>query len=115
MRSPTQRSLALLREQGYTVCVVEHFNAFAKIRKDLFGFIDIVALHPQKRGLLGIQTTTGSNLSARKKKAEAIPAYKLWINAGNAIQFHGWRKLKTGKKQRTWVPIIETTDLSDLI
>lgn len=106
MRGPTQRSMDLLRKQGYTVYVVEHYNAFAKVRRDLFGFIDIVAIHPAERGVLGVQTTTGSNLAARETKAQALPAYKLWLECGNAIEFHGWRKLKTGVKQRTWQPLI---------
>lgn len=115
MRGPTQRSLNLLRSQGYTVYVVESYNAFAKVRRDLFGFIDICAIHPDKKGVLGVQTTSGSNLAARITKAEALDAYKLWINTGNAVEFHGWRKLKTGKVQRTWQPLIRRVDLSDLL
>lgn len=108
MRGPTQRSLDHLRKLGYTCYVVEHYNAFAKVRRDLFGFIDIVAIHPEKRGVLGVQTTTGSNLAARETKAEALPTYQLWLDCGNAIEFHGWRKLvaKDGGKRKTWQPLI---------
>ena len=42
--SPTQLSLKKLREEGYIVAVVEHWNSFARIRQDLFGFIDLLAL-----------------------------------------------------------------------
>lgn len=115
MRGPTQRSLNLLREQGYTCYISEHYNAFAKVRRDLFGWIDIVALHPDRKGVLGVQTTSGSNLSARIKKADALPAYHLWIACGNVAEFHGWRKLKTGKIQRTWQPLVRRIDLSDLL
>ena len=115
MRSPTQRSIELLKSQGYTVYIAEHYNAFAKIRRDLFGFIDIVALHPNKKGVLGIQTTTGTNLSARIKKAQMLTAFNLWLSCGNAVEFHGWRKLVTGKVQKTWQPNIVRIDLSDLI
>lgn len=115
MRGPTQRSMNLLREQGYTVYIVEHFNAFAKVRRDLFGFIDICAIHPDKKGVLGVQTTSGSNLAARIAKAEALPAYALWLRCGNAVEFHGWRKIITGKVQRTWQPLIRRFDLSDLL
>lgn len=108
MRTPTQRSLALLREQGYEVYVVEHYNAYAHVRRDLFGFIDIVAIHPDKIGVLGVQTTTGSNLSARIKKAEALAAYGMWLMSGNKVEFHGWRKIRTRGKMKTWQPIIET-------
>lgn len=112
--SPTQRTLAYLRGLGWTCYITEHYNAFARVRRDLFGFIDIVALHPDKKGVLGVQATTGSNLSARILKAEALPAYYLWLKTGNAVQFFGWRKLKTGRKQRTWQPLIRHgVDLSE--
>lgn len=115
MRSPTQRSIQLLKEQGYVTYVAEHYNAFARVRRDLFGFIDIVALHPDKKGLLGVQTTSGANLSARIIKAESLPAFSLWLRCGNAVEFHGWRKIITGKVQRTWQPIIRRIDLADLL
>ncbi len=64
--SPTQLSLKKLREEGYTVQVVEYWNSFARIRIDLFGFIDIIALKGKE--VLAVQTTSASNMSARCKK-----------------------------------------------
>jgi len=110
MRGPTQRSLDQLRKRGYVCYVVEHYNAFAKVRRDLFGFIDIVAIHPEKQGVLGVQTTTGSNLAARETKAKALPAYYLWTQAGNTIEFHGWRKI--GKPPR-WQPLVRRLEPTD--
>lgn len=115
MSSPTQRSIQWLKERGYTCCIAEHYNAFAHVRKDLFGWIDIVALHPDKKGVLGIQCTTGSNISARITKAEALKSYGLWIACGNTALFMGWRKLKTGKVQRTWHPHITEVSLENLL
>lgn len=117
MRSPTQKSLKLLRERGYSVFITEHYNAFAKVRVDLYGFIDIVGLHPKERGILGIQTTTGTNLSARIKKAQGIKQYWLWLSCGNDVEFHGWRKLlkKRGGKQKIWVPIIKRYSVRDIL
>ena len=93
--SPTTRSLALLREQGYTVAVVEKWNPHARIRQDLFGFIDILAI---KRGeTLAVQATS-SGVSARLKKindSELLPKVR---EAGWTIQIWGWTKsAKTGK------------------
>ena len=88
--SPTQRTLTLLREEGYTVAVVEHWNAHAKCRQDLFSWIDIVALGEGE--LLGVQVTTATNLAARIRKAKALPAYAAWQRAGGKAVFHGWRK-----------------------
>ena len=64
--SPTQLSIKYLKDQGYTVAIVEHWNAFARIRQDLFGFIDIIALKGNET--LAVQTTTATNMSARVKK-----------------------------------------------
>ena len=94
MPSPTSRSLQLLKENGYVPWISEHYNAFAHFRRDLYGFIDIVALHPDYRGILAIQTTTGSNTSAREAKILGLPVHRLWVSCGNRIQIHGWRKLK---------------------
>jgi len=57
--SPTQRSLAHLKELGYTAKVVERWNPFAKIRQDLFG-TDVLVLKPGEPVLV-VQATTGSN------------------------------------------------------
>jgi hypothetical protein len=97
MTSPTQRSLANLRGRGYLPTVTEHWNQHARIRQDLYGFIDIVALRADINGVLGVQTTTASNLGARIKKAEKIKAFGLWIAAGNTVEFHGWQK-----KEKSW-------------
>ena len=107
--SPTQRSLKLLRGLGYTPWIVEHYNAYDKRRHDLYNFIDIVALHPKKQGILAVQTTTGSGLSSRIKKAEDLDNYHLWLACGNDVEFHGWRELKSG-----WEPMIIKVSYKDL-
>lgn len=99
--SPTQRSLAYLREQGMTVAIVERWNAFAKIRQDLFGFIDLVALCP-RNGIIGIQTTTKVNMQARVNKILAENKSKLWLEAGGRIIVHGWKKPGKRDKTRKW-------------
>ena len=42
--SPTQLSLKLMKERGYLCQIVERWNAFAKIRQDLFGFVDVLCV-----------------------------------------------------------------------
>ncbi|MFZ9649512.1 MAG: hypothetical protein ACO29C_05430, partial [Fluviibacter sp.] len=68
--TPTQRSLAYLRDEGYLVAIVEHWNPFARIRQDLFGFIDLLAIRRDET--LAVQVTA-SGVSARVKKIEASP------------------------------------------
>jgi hypothetical protein len=96
--SPTSRSLAYLKPSALTVSVVERWNAHAKIRQDLFGFIDLLALYPLT--IIGIQATTRSNVPARIKKSLAEPRLAMWLRAGGKYEVHGWSK-KGGKK--TWI------------
>jgi hypothetical protein len=94
--SPTQRTLALCKRQGWTCQIVERWNSFAKIRQDLFGFIDVVVADGSN--ILGIQTTSGDNFAARLEKIKAEPRALAWLNSGGRIFIHGWRKLKaTGR------------------
>ncbi|MAH44728.1 hypothetical protein CMI37_02815 [Candidatus Pacearchaeota archaeon] len=105
MSSPTQRSLKLMRSEGYVAAVVERYIAAIRKRQDLYGFIDLVAMHPSRKGLVGIQSTTGANLSSRYKKALALGSmFDMWITCGNTVEFHGWTKKpqKPGSKRMIW-------------
>lgn len=95
MTSPTQRSLAHLRKNGYRVAIVEKWNHFTKRRADLFGVVDLLAIRAGET--LAVQTTSGSNVAARAKKiadAEATPDMR---KAGWRLVIHGWRKAANGK------------------
>lgn len=94
MKSPTELSLNFLREQGYTVAVTEHWNPFGKVRVDLFGIIDLVAIKKGVPGVLGIQTTSRTNISARIKKSIQNKNLLTWYKAGNNFKIHGWYKEK---------------------
>jgi hypothetical protein len=86
--SPTQRTLAWCREHGYVAAVTEHWNPFAKIRQDLFDCIDVIALTPE--GIVGIQTTSGSNHTARKTKALGSPKMGAWCASGGRFWIMSW-------------------------
>lgn len=93
--SPTQRSLAELKKRGYRAAVVERWNSFAKIRQDLFGVVDVLALGNGET--LAVQCTSASNMAARVSKiadAEATPEMR---KSGWRILVWGWRKDAKGK------------------
>lgn len=92
MTSPTQRSLAYLREHYPLVQVVERWNPYAKVRQDLFGIIDIVAV--DDHNIVGVQTTSASHVSARIQKITDSPALPILRKAGIKVLVHGWRKSK---------------------
>ena len=99
---PTQRTLVYLREQGYMVGVVERWNQHARIRQDLFGFIDLIYLTPA--GIVGVQVTSASNVSAHIKKIheECWVAALGWLAAGGRIEVWGWKKYKKPLDRRYW-------------
>lgn len=94
-RSPTQRSLEYLREQGYHCEVVEKWNAWTKQRKDLWGWADVLAI--RRNEVLAVQVTSGSNVSARIKKIQESDTVGLVRDAGIRIEIHGWRKATNGR------------------
>ena len=119
--SPTQRSLKHLRDNGYTSAVVEKWNMHAKIRQDLFGGIDIVALKGECKvvsvfsrkdnmtvhqvhspGVLGVQSTSDANVAARRTKLLALPELRLWVECGNRLAIHGWSKKGARGKRKLW-------------
>jgi len=99
--SPTQRSLKWLRQRGFTAAITEHWNPHARLRQDLFGFVDIVALC-SVFGIVAVQTTSGPNMAARISKIRDLPAAKEWLEAGGTIIVHGWRKVGARGKRKLW-------------
>ena len=93
--SPTQRSLAYLRAQGWLVATVERWNPHAKIRQDLFGIIDLLAVRDGET--MGVQTTSGSNVSKRVDKIASSSHVEALRRAGWRLVVHGWRKAANGR------------------
>jgi len=93
--SPTQRSKAHLEKQGYRVAIVEHWNAFARIRQDLFGVVDLLCLRGSET--LAVQTTSASNMSARVKKIAESDAIADIRAAGWGVVVHGWKRGTNGR------------------
>lgn len=93
--SPTKRTLRYLRDLGYQADVVEHWNPHARIRQDLFGFIDVIAV--SAAGTLAVQATSGSNVSSRVAKIESHPNLRAVLDAGWQVVVHGWRKNSKGR------------------
>lgn len=112
--SPTQRSLALLRERGYTAAVVERWNAFARVRQDLFGFVDIVAVKAGEQGVVAVQSTSADNLAARRTKIATEQRARVWLAAGNRIVLHGWRKGGSRGTRKRWQVNEENVRSEDL-
>lgn len=118
MSTPTSRTLKLLRTEGKVSEVSEKWNSFTHQRKDLFGFIDIVALDAENKTTWGIQCTSTGNMKARVKKiqTECRINATAWLNAGNKIEVIGWSKKGERGKRKLWQPtriLITIKDMHD--
>jgi hypothetical protein len=98
--TPTARSLAELRKRGYLAGVVERHNVFSRKKSDLFGFLDVVAVRDGE--ILGIQATSGSNVSARIAKIRAAAELPIVLSSGMRIAVWGWAKRGKRNKRKVW-------------
>jgi len=90
--SPTQLSLKLMRERNFYAEVVERFNFFTKRKNDFAGFIDLLCL--SEGVVMGVQTTSYSNVSSRVNKIKEHENYEVVKLSGIKIEVHGWHKVK---------------------
>lgn len=104
--SPTSRTLKLYRTHGYQCSVVEHWNPHMRIRQDMFGCIDIVALGQYRT--IGLQACAASGHSARVKKVCAEE--RMWgvFAAGWEMYVISWRK--NAKNRWQWRHTMITVD-----
>lgn len=122
--SPTQRTLAALRHEGRTAAITEKWNPFAGPRRpdgtaigqrnDLFGFIDVLALCPE-RGIVGVQCCARSgHAEHRRKIIEQCTEHAMeWLRCGGKIELWSWAKQKVqrGGKLERWMPKVEIITL----
>ena len=95
--SPTQRTLARLKKEDYDlVAITERWNPFARIRQDLFGIIDILAIKDGDT-VATPGYTSYSNISARVNKITESSALPFLRSAGWTILCEGWKKEKNGR------------------
>ena len=97
--TPSSRTIAHLKEQGYQVGLVERYVRFGQTsmgkRYDLFGLIDYIAMKPGEK-ILGVQST-GQGFAEHMTKitVERRKEALAWLATGHAeLVLYGWRKLK---------------------
>jgi hypothetical protein len=116
---PTQRSLKHLRENGWTVHIVEKYlpprgGMKFGVRIDVYGFGDILACRGEMKVIDGdpipgrialIQTTTGhgGNFAAHRDKILAIPEFYEWKKSGGKVFLHGWRFGGARGEKKRWI------------
>ena len=99
--TPTARSLAYARRQGWTAGVVERWNPHAKVRHDLFGWIDLVLLADAQ--IIGVQACAGASHAARRAKVLASPTLPQWRICGGRAEIWSWAKHGARGQRKLWV------------
>lgn len=84
-----------MRARGYLCQVTEHWNPFARIRQDLFGFIDVLCIKDGE--IVGVQTTSRSNVSNRYNKIKDHDNIWPVLDSGIRVVIHGWGKNKSNR------------------
>jgi hypothetical protein len=102
--SPTQRSLRHLREQGFLAEKVEQRLPIPGkfVTRDLFNWIDIVALMPSQHRIVGVQVTSGANHAAHKEKILGLKSFAWWKVCGGIALLHSWVKRGARGERKTW-------------
>ena len=100
--SPTERTLKLLRAEGWTAAVTERWNPHARVRQDLFGFADLLAIRVGET--LAVQTCAAASHAARWDKILSEPRAALWLAAGNGIELISWARQGPRGKVKHWTP-----------
>lgn len=107
--SPTQRTLVECRKRGWVAGVVERWNPHVRIRQDLFGVIDLIALVPGGP-IIAIQcgVNTSGQHAAHRDKILAEPRAKAWVDAGGRLELWSWAKQGDRGKAKRWTLRVET-------
>ena len=113
----TKRTLDWCKERSYTAQVVERWNAFAKRRIDLFGFVDLVFVTGEPNsGITGVQCCATASLSARRDKIIELfnteSKVTAWLKSGNSVEIHAWAKRGARGKRKVWTLLREIVVLS---
>lgn len=101
--SPTQRSLAWLREHGWYVdrdTKVEQTIPKSYVKRDFVGCGDYIGL---KSGVIALfQFTDETSHSKRLDKALLAPGLRLWLEAGGVFEVLSWGKRGARGTRKLW-------------
>lgn len=89
--APKDRTIAFLQARGWVAADAEGKRGPTTV--DLFGCIDVVAVHPEQRRTLFVQCTSNNgngNFAARLAKTKAQPTTHLLLRGGITIEVWGW-------------------------
>lgn len=90
---PATRAVEVLQSRGWTAQIVERrLTRFLCV--DLFGFADILAVHPETGRTLAVQVTCakGGNFAERARKCEESEEVRNCLLCGWCVEVWGFRR-----------------------
>jgi hypothetical protein len=111
--TPTQRALADLKRLGFQAAILEKWNAYARVRQDVWGFADLLACR-EGCGIMLVQVTSGANHAARRAKILAEPRVRPWLESGGRVEVWSYRRAGAAGKRKVWTLRREEVVLADL-
>ena len=97
----TGASVKKLEAEGWTCTRVEQTIPHCFIKRDAFGFGDLLCCSPTK-GIMLVQATGGtstSNFHSRVDKIKSEPRAAIWLASGGRIQVWSWEKVADTKER----------------
>lgn len=92
------KTMKLIRDEGFFIGKVEHYNSFSRKKQDLFGIIDYVAMGNGM--IVGVQSTSYSSKSAHRMAILESSVLPVWLRSGGKFILVCWKKnaIKKSKK-----------------
>jgi hypothetical protein len=113
---PSARTKQFFQKLGFDIGDTEQklrIPGRGMITRDLFGFADLVAIHPQLSGSWFIQTTTRPHAANRIQKALINPVLPRLLLGGNRFVVQSWAKQKKKSQTLHWWSKIEALMLGN--
>lgn len=92
------KTMKLIRDEGFFIGKVEHYNSFSRKKQDLFGIIDYVAMGNGM--IVGVQSTSYASKSAHRMAILESSVLPVWLRSGGKFLLVCWKKnaIKKSKK-----------------
>lgn len=89
-RSLHPATIKALSASGFMCEEVERLIPGTNLKRDLFGVLDLLAIHPQQGLVVGLQVTSSDHRANRLKKIQASPRALAVLQSGMQIWLALW-------------------------
>lgn len=111
MKRAIQRTLEAIRKMGYDADICERWVNGARIRKDLFGWADIIAM--DGRQIVAVQACMSGLRDHQRKMAGYHKTIARWIESGGRVELWFWRHVRKKRKYvaKVYAAVVESDNI----